>query len=132
VGDGKWKKGCSSAGTMSLLSREGVVALFDGEDVAGVPAPTSVAVQYGDPEVLREQEGGGDELLARQMMNYRNDMQNKMLDLVGGARRLRRKTRRHRRRSSRRQQGGARKTVQSRKNWLRVSASIRLRQQRRQ
>ena len=112
---------------MSLLSREGVLALFNGDDVAGVPAPVSVVTPDGDPEVLRSQEGDADDAFGRQMMDFRHDIQK----MSGGMRHRRSKTRKGRKSRSSQRGGGARKT-QGRKNWLRVSASIRLRQQRRQ
>ncbi len=113
---------------MSLLSREGVLELFNGDDVAGVPAPVSVVTPDGDPEVLRSQEGDADDAFGRQMMDFRHDIQK----MSGGMRR-RSKTRKGRK-SRRSQHGGPRRKTRviAKKNWLRISASIRLRQQRRQ
>lgn len=105
---------------MSRLSDTEVVEMFDG--VGGVPEPVQYGVEYGNPERLRDQQGGSDDAFGRAMMNYRHDMQ-KMPMLTGGARRTRKVRKSRKSRNSKP------------KNWrLKVTASIRLRhrQQRRQ
>lgn len=70
-------------GTMTMTDTE-VTEMFDATSIGGVPEKVQYVVDYGNPELLRLQEGDVDEAFGRNMMDYKGEL---MPMMTGGRRR---------------------------------------------